>query len=117
MKVIYNSIIPFKRYKCMNLFGVLFCRNGEKMLPHDYNHEKIHSAQMKELIYIGFYIIYFIEWVYLLFKYGFNTKTAYHNIKFEEEAYKHQYDYKYLKNRERFSMWRGGINNEILYRK
>ena len=28
MKVIYNNIIPFKGFKCINLFGVLFVRKG-----------------------------------------------------------------------------------------
>jgi len=28
MKIIYNNIIPFKGYKGINLFGVLFVRKG-----------------------------------------------------------------------------------------
>ena len=27
MKIIYNNTIPFKGFKAMNLFGVLFVRN------------------------------------------------------------------------------------------
>lgn len=49
MKVIYNKIIPFKGYKCINLFGVLFVRKGCTMSESDYNHEAIHTKQMKEL--------------------------------------------------------------------
>lgn len=54
MKVIYNQFIPFKGYKCVNLFGVFFVREGCTMSDTDYNHEAIHTAQMKELLYIGF---------------------------------------------------------------
>ena len=30
MKIIYNNIIPFKGFKAMNLFGVLFVRKDAK---------------------------------------------------------------------------------------
>ena len=44
MKAIYNKVIPFKGYKCVNLFGVLFVREGCTMRAEDYNHEAIHTA-------------------------------------------------------------------------
>lgn len=66
MKVIYNKIIPFKGYKCINLFGVLFVRKGCTMRESDYNHEAIHTKQMKELLYVPFYILYLLEWLYRL---------------------------------------------------
>ena len=53
MKVIYNKVIPINGYKCVNLFGVLFVREGCKMTATDYNHEAIHTAQMKELLYVA----------------------------------------------------------------
>ena len=31
MKVIYNNIIPFPNYQCMNLFGILFARKNAKI--------------------------------------------------------------------------------------
>lgn len=36
MRVIYNRLIPFKGYKCVNLFGVLFVREGCTMTVTDY---------------------------------------------------------------------------------
>ena len=51
MKVIYNRIIPFKGFKAINLFGVLFVREGCTMREKDFNHESIHTAQMKEMLY------------------------------------------------------------------
>nr|UWG83357.1 MAG: hypothetical protein [Bacteriophage sp.] len=76
MKVIYNKIIPLKGYKCINLFGVLFVRKGCTMRESDYNHEAIHTKQMKELLYVPFYILYLLEWFYRLTQKG----NAYRNI-------------------------------------
>lgn len=47
MKVIYNRFIPFKGYKAMNLFGIVFVRKGAKFDAYDYNHEKIHLSKCK----------------------------------------------------------------------
>ena len=105
MRIIYNKFIPFKGFRAMNLFGVIFAREEcRPITPYCINHEKIHTAQMKELGYIGFYILYFLEWVYRLI---FHTKTAYRGISFEVEAYKHQYDYLYCNHRKKFAQGRG----------
>lgn len=101
MKVIYNRIIPFKGFKCINLFGVLFVRKDCYMWERDYNHERIHTAQMRELWYVPFYVLYLLEWVVRLFKKG----NAYRNISFEREAYGNEKDLSYLKYREKFA-WR-----------
>ena len=102
MKVIYNNLIPFKGFKCINLFGVLFVRQGCVMRDEDFNHEKIHTAQMKEMLYVGFYVWYFVEWLIRLFGKG----NAYRNISFEREAYKHQENFDYLNDRPRFAWWK-----------
>lgn len=99
MKVIPNKIIPFKGYKCINLFGVLFVRKGCTMSKSDYNHEAIHTKQMKELLYVPFYILYLLEWLYRLIQKG----NAYRNISFEKEAYNNENDMNYLDKREHFS--------------
>lgn len=53
MIIIRNKIIPFKGFKCINLFGVLFVRKecGD-VTKTDINHEAIHTAQMRELMYV-----------------------------------------------------------------
>lgn len=103
MKLIYNKWIPFKGFRAINLFGVCFVREGLSMPPHSINHEKIHTAQMRELGYIGFYILYLLEWVYRLV---FHTRTAYRGISFEAEAYCHQFDTEYLDNRKKYAQWK-----------
>lgn len=99
----YNRVIPFKGFSAINLFGVIFARKECKVTPRTINHEKIHTAQMRELGYIGFYVLYFLEWLYRL---AVDTNRAYRAISFEVEAYEHQYDYKYLANRNAFAQWR-----------
>ena len=47
MRIIENSILPPRGFKCINLFGVLFVRKGTYMRDVDLNHEAIHTAQMK----------------------------------------------------------------------
>lgn len=99
MKIIYNNIIPFPGFKAINLFGILFVRKGCKMNAVDINHEAIHTAQMKELLYIFFYLWYFVEWIVRLFKKG----NAYRNIRFEKEAYKYQNNLQYLDTRKHYN--------------
>lgn len=105
MRIIYNQIIPFKGFTAINLFGVMFAREGHTITPPTINHEKIHTAQMRELGYIFFYILYFLEWLYRL---CVDTKRAYRAISFEQEAYAHQRNCNYLQERKHFAMWRNG---------
>lgn len=101
MRVIYNSLIPFKGFIAINLFGVIFARKEYKELSRRaLNHEAIHAAQMKEMLYIGFYIWYLSEWLIKLSVYG---KKAYENISFEREAYAFQSDRCYLKVRKHYA--------------
>ena len=100
MKIIYNNIIPFKGYKCINLFGILFARKGVRIDDRTINHESIHTAQQKELLYIIFYILYLVEYVIksiILFCH------AYRDISFEQEAYYYEKDMDYLKNRKHYA--------------
>lgn len=101
MKIVYNSIIPFKGFLAINICGVLFVRKELKkaLTEVDINHESIHTAQIKELFYIGFYLLYLIEWVVRLCQHR-NFKKAYRSISFEVEAYKYENDAEYLKTRE-----------------
>lgn len=88
MKILYNKFLPFPGFTAINLFGLIFARDEYKPLgKRTLNHEAIHTAQMKELLYVGFYLWYVIEWLVKLFIYG---KQAYRNISFEREAYAYE---------------------------
>ena len=100
MKLIYNSVIPFRGFTAINLFGFVFVRTHH-ISATLLNHEYIHTLQMCELGYVPFYILYLLEWLVRL-PFG----NAYRKISFEREAYRHQYDDYYLSNRRHFSQWR-----------
>ena len=100
MKIVINNILPPKGFKCINLFGILFCRSIMNNI--DINHEKIHTAQMKEMLYVFFYIWYVIEWLIRLLIYWDSWK-AYKTISFEQEAYDNQSNLSYLNNRKHYS--------------
>lgn len=105
MKIVYNRFIPFGRYYCINLFGILFVRGDRKISLRTYNHEKIHLKQMQELLWIGFYLWYAIEYVIIFLCRVCSTKQKdrYHEVSFEEEAYKHENDNDYLEHRRHFA--------------
>lgn len=102
MKIIRNKYIPFKGFKAINLFGILFVRGDARIGEVTINHERIHTAQMRELLYIPFYLFYVIEWLIRLIQFR-NSYMAYRNISFEREAYANDKNFTYLQTRERFS--------------
>lgn len=99
MKIIRNNIIPFPGFIAINLFGFLFVRGDSKISETTLNHEAIHTEQMKEMLFIFFYLWYIIEWAIRLLMPG----NAYRNISFEREAYDNQGKTNYLKGRNAFS--------------
>ena len=42
--IIKNNIIPFRGYKAMNFFGIIFLRKPYSLSEIDINHEAIHTA-------------------------------------------------------------------------
>lgn len=90
---------------------MLFVRRYEdgaiRMLPEEtINHELIHCAQARELMWVFFYMIYVIEFIFRMFTHGFRWKESYYDISFEREAYGHASDNSYLKTRKRFAQWK-----------
>jgi len=100
MKTVFNNILPVKGFAAINLFGILFVRKNVILTDRIINHERIHTAQMKELGYIFFYIWYVLEWLIKLCKYG---SKSYYNIAFEQEAFLNDEDLEYLEDRKRYS--------------
>lgn len=105
MKIIYNKWIPFKGYLAINLFGVLFVRGVKEktvISKEVINHESIHTAQMKEMCYIFFYLWYALEYLCIRI---FHKKQgdAYADVSFEEEAYNNDKNLDYLKQRKPYA--------------
>lgn len=59
------------------------------------NHERIHLRQQLEMLVIGFYLWYVIEWILRLF--------SYYSLSHEKEAYYNEDNMDYLKYREPYS--------------
>lgn len=103
LRLVYNSVIPFKGFAAINICGLIFVRNGSAIGTSTLRHECIHTAQMRELGYIGFYVLYLLEWLCRLV---FHTQTAYRGISFEREAYTYERDLCYLHKRKHYAQWR-----------
>lgn len=99
MKVIYTKHFPRKGYVAINIFGFIFARKEYAPISErTLNHESIHTAQMKELIYLFFYLWYGVEWFIRLIQFR-NSHKAYRNISFEREAYANDRDLDYCEKR------------------
>lgn len=90
---------------CVNIFGTLWARRTDWIDKYVINHERIHTAQQRELLFVPFYIIYVAEWLVRLVWYR-NHKLAYRNISFEREAYANQDNLFYLSGRRHYAWLR-----------
>lgn len=112
MKIVRTSILPFHGFSAINLLGVLFVHHGVYLSNELINHERIHTAQQRELLFVFFYIIYIMEWLVRLPMRG----NAYRNISFEREAYSNQRNFRYLESRPLFA-WRRYLRRPVRNRK
>lgn len=104
MKIIHTKYFPVGRYATINLFGVLFTKLRNPS-PVTLNHEAIHTAQMREMLFIPFYLWYVVEFIVrLLLKR--NWHKAYRSVSLEREAYDFQGYFHYLEDRRCFSWLR-----------
>ena len=101
LKIIRTQILPFKGFTAINLLGILFVHPGVYLSAELMNHERIHTAQQREMLYVFFYMAYLVEWLVRLPMRG----NAYRNISFEREAYANQRDLDYLQHRRHYA-WR-----------
>lgn len=100
MKIVRSRYLPpLRRHAAINLFGVFFVHPNVCVDERLINHERIHTAQMRELLYLPFYLIYLTEWVFRLV----TKENAYLNIGFEREAYRHEHDPHYLERRKHYA--------------
>lgn len=105
MKIIRNNIIPFRGFAAINICGVLLVRKSSTVTPRLLNHEAIHTAQMREWLYVMFYVLYVLEWLVRLVQYR-SAHKAYRNISFEREAYACQLDMRYLGTRRHYATFK-----------
>ena len=122
MKVIYNRFIPPKRFYAITVIKWIFVRDKYKHLDGSsiynkmINHESIHEQQILDftpevfsswLRYtvgsICFYLLYGLEWLFKLIPCFIKKKNAYRSLCAEQEAYKNERNFNYIKNRPKLS--------------
>lgn len=119
MKLIIVKSLKFIKisswFSGSNIIGIqvfiwLFVHDLEYWKTHTIklNHENIHFQQGKELLFIGFWLLYGMNYLINLFVFKFNRKLAYKNIIFEKEAYKMEGIPDYLSKRKPYSFLKYG---------
>ena len=122
MKVIYNRFIPPKGFYAITVIKWIFVRDKYKHLDGSsiynkmINHESIHEQQILDftpevfsswLRYtvgsICFYLLYGLEWLFKLIPCFIKKKNAYRSLCAEQEAYKNERNFNYIKNRPKLS--------------
>lgn len=91
MIFIKTKYYPFKGFNAITHYPFVFYKEDSEVMRR---HEGIHGKQQKELLLIGFYIIYLLEFIF----------KGYRNISFEIEAYENQNNKTY--KRKHFQQWR-----------
>lgn len=103
MRIVRTKIMRLIGKKYMLFFCWLLAAPEAFISDSDVNHELIHYKQMKEFLFIFFYLWYGIEWLVRLIQYRQGSYVAYRNVSFEREAYQNEKDFGYLSNRKRFA--------------
>lgn len=100
---LFFKIFTPKSIRAITLFPFIILKENidreDQVLIH---HERIHLRQQAELLIILFYAWYIIEYFIRLVIYR-NRYEAYRNISFEREAYSHENEESYLKDRKLFA--------------
>ena len=99
MIIINNRFIPFRHFMAINLFGVIFVKKNFTLDDADSRHELNHTLQIREMLFVFFYLWYIIEWIIRLFMKG----NAYRQISFEREAYSQMNNPTYLQERKPYA--------------
>ena len=126
MITVRNSVIPFQGFIAITVWPFIFVRRNlwAKFTNDTLRHERIHGRQQVEMLIVGavfaallalsgggwwsllalplFFWCYGMEWLLLLVSTG-DSHRAYRAISFEQEAYDHELDPDYLKERRPFA--------------
>ena len=106
MIIVCQKLLKNTKINGIALFPFILLKKKEfQQDPCIINHEKIHLRQQAELLIIFFYLWYVIEYYYWYFRLR-NPYQAYRHLSFEREAYAHENDLDYLKNRKFWSFIR-----------
>lgn len=107
MIVVKNKIIPPAGFKALTVWPFLFVR-AKYITKRDIRHEEIHGCQQRELLVVGFLVLYCLFWVWkfiegVLKGQGSVLNYAYKQNPLEREAYFFEGDEEYLERRKLFA--------------
>jgi hypothetical protein len=89
----------------LNLCGIVFCKDGVKIKTKRLNAERIKAAQQIELLFVGYYIVYWAEFLFNYMICG-NSKTAKSRVSLIFEQNKYNHFSWYCQSRRLYAMWR-----------
>ena len=108
--VVCEPLVP-EGFKAITIFPFIFiidedCKNDKVLM----NHESIHIKQQIELLWVGFFVLYFLEYIYgrIMSK---DNYESYRSISLEKEAKLNESNFKYLNDRKLYSSFRYFISN------
>ncbi|MBQ0113661.1 MAG: hypothetical protein KBT03_11060 [Bacteroidales bacterium] len=92
MIIIRNKILPSKEFVSLTLWPFCFVREDRINLFSNRckEHANIHAEQQKELLFIGFYILYIMYYIRGLYR-GYAFHEAYVRNPFEMEAFEYEW--------------------------
>jgi hypothetical protein len=100
--VIENRILPPQGYSAINL-GWIFTRDVALLRDNSdtLRHEAIHRLQMRECLFLPFFVLYGLEYVIKLCICR-DADRAYRSVSFEQEAYGNSENLNYRRTRKHF---------------
>ncbi len=99
-------LIGGKQPKAAALPPFMFFYDESCEEPHRVNHELIHFIQATELLIVGAWILWLIEYLYARIFLKMSAYDTYHYCALEQEAYLNDSNPDYLKNRKLFSIFK-----------
>ena len=103
MKIVRCKWFPPKNFKAITLAKWIIVRGDARISEYGINHEEIHYAQMKPMLFVFFYLWYVLEFLLVRLIQYRSWMKAYRNISFEREAYANMYDLEYPSKRKLFA--------------
>jgi hypothetical protein len=100
--VIYSKHLKKLGLKGITLFPFILISKELKGDSVLLNHERIHLEQQKELLVIGFYVLYLLNFFINMIIYAI-PGIAYRELLFEKESRAHGQDLNYISKRKRYA--------------
>lgn len=106
--VLRMESFPPRPFSGISLCGIIIFRRDVRVSSADVRHELIHFRQQCEWLFVGFFVVYVLEFACHLIRLR-HWMQAYRAISFEREAYRYQRDDEYLSHRPLWANFRTNL--------